>query len=118
MFQFTIAKSSNAPTTEQAFPTARENNNINPNTSPLKIVRSDFSYLFRNTKLNAKASFYFNYLQDDIDINRYFTQGVIGDVLLTEVLTGINKKYIGTELSAEYKYNSSLSFFPFFILLR
>ncbi len=109
--QFNLAQINNAPTTEQIFPTARENNIVNPNPTSLKIFASDISYLLRNSKLNTKATVYYNYFKDDIDINRFYTQGVLGDVLLTEVLTGINKKYLGTELSAEYKPNSTISIF-------
>ncbi|MFA9290326.1 MAG: carboxypeptidase-like regulatory domain-containing protein [Solirubrobacteraceae bacterium] len=109
--QVNVGNYSTAPTLSQVFPTARENNLVSPNLNSLKIFNSDVTYFLRKPKFNSKISLFYNYFKDDIEINRYFTQGVIGDELLTEILTGVNKKFYGTELSFDFKLTSSINIF-------
>ncbi|MCB9201794.1 MAG: carboxypeptidase-like regulatory domain-containing protein [Flavobacteriales bacterium] len=101
-----------APTLNEIFLNARNNNMITPNLKSQKIFSSDLSYVLRSPKVRARATAYYTTINDATEISRYYVQGIGIDgndanYFITEALSGINKKHIGAELAVNYKITSA-----------
>jgi len=96
---------SNAPTIRNTFSNSRVNNAITPDLASEKIITGDVSYLLRLPKIQARVSAYYTKFSDAIETSFFFAEGLLGDQadFVNEIITGVSKKNIGTELSVEYQ---------------
>ena len=105
-----------APSLQNSFSNARENNDIVVGLTDEKITAIDLSYNLRHPKINAKLTVYGIDLKDQTDISFYFADGLTGidnsqtTAFVQEVLTGVDKQNIGLELGFEIPIVSGLKF--------
>ncbi|MCF6223514.1 MAG: TonB-dependent receptor [Flavobacteriaceae bacterium] len=98
---------SNAPTLQNSFSNARENNDIVIGLTNEKSVAIDVSYVLRHPKINAKITAYMIDIKDQTDISFYFADGLNLNntsettAFVQEVLTGINQQNTGIEIGIE-----------------
>ncbi len=96
-----------APTLQNTFSNARENNDIVIGLTDEKITGIDFSYHLRSPKINAQLTLYGINLKDQTDISFYFADGLTGiehsqtTAFVQEVLTGVDKQNFGLEFGIE-----------------
>ncbi|MDX1829755.1 MAG: TonB-dependent receptor [Lutibacter sp.] len=101
---------SNAPTIRTTFSNSRVNNDITPNLTSEKIVSGDVSYIFRAPGIQARLTGFYTKFSDAIETSFFFAEGLRGDQadFVNEIITGVSKKNIGLELSAEYQVTSTI----------
>jgi len=102
---------SNAPTIRNSFSNSRVNNNITPNLTSEKILTGDLTYLFRSPKFQGRLTGYYTKFSDAIETGFFFAEGLRGDRadFVNEIITGVDKKNLGVELSALYKATSTIN---------
>jgi len=101
---------SNAPTIRTTFSNSRVNNEITPNLTSEKIVSGDVSYIFRAPGIQARLTGFYTKFSNAIETSFFFAEGLRGDQadFVNEIITGVSKKNIGLELSAEYQVTSTI----------
>ncbi|WP_196891279.1 TonB-dependent receptor [Aureivirga marina] len=99
-----------APYIRNTFANVRVNNTIIPNVDSEKIMTGDLSYIFRAPKFKGRLTGYYTKYQDAIETSFFFAQGLRGDDsdFVSEMLTGVDKKHMGLELSLEYDVTSTI----------
>ncbi|MCF6350150.1 MAG: TonB-dependent receptor [Flavobacteriaceae bacterium] len=104
-----------APSIRNTFSNSRENNAIVGDKNGLditeeKILSTDISYILRSPKLTGKITGYYTKIQDATEISFFFADGIGGDntAFVQEVLQGIDKLHIGTELALEYQITTAI----------
>ena len=95
-----------SPTLRNTFSNARINNDVVQNIPSEKILLTDFSYIFRSTILQAKATGYFASIKDATEVSFYYADGIGGSgsdytAFVQEILSKIDKKHLGIELGIE-----------------
>ena len=103
---------SNAPTIRNTFSNSRVNNNITPNLTSEKVVTGDVNYIFRSPKIQSRLTAYYTKFSDAIETSFFFAEGLLGDQadFVNEIITGVDKRNIGVELSAEYQFTPTVKF--------
>ncbi|NQV78445.1 MAG: TonB-dependent receptor [Lutibacter sp.] len=103
---------SNAPTIRTAFSNSRVNNYVTPDLTGEKIMTGDLSYIFRSPKIQSRITAYYTKFSDAIETSFFFAEGLLGDQadFVNEIITGVDKKNIGAELSFEYQVTSTIKF--------
>jgi carboxypeptidase-like protein len=107
IFKLHAAYLTKAPTLQNSFSNARENNDRVIGLTDEKITSMDLSYYLRHPKIIAKISGYWITLKDQTDISFYFADGLTGlnigesTAFVQEVLSGISKQNYGLEIGAE-----------------
>ncbi len=107
IFSFNAAYITKAPTLQNSFSNARENNDIVIGLTDEKNIAIDAGYNLRHPKINARVSAYWINLKDQTDISFYFADGLTGieysetTAFVQEVLTGIDKQNLGVEIGIE-----------------
>ncbi len=101
---------SNSPTIRNAFSNSRVNNLITPDLTSEKIMTSDISYIFRSSKIQSRITAYYTKFSDAIETSFFFAEGLLGDQadFVNEIMTGVDKKNIGAELSFDYQVTSTI----------
>lgn len=105
-----------APTLQNSFSNARENNDIVIGLTDEKITAFDISYHLRHPKINAKFTVYGIDLKDQADISFYFADGLTGiensqtTAFVQEVMTGVDKQNFGLEFGVEIPIVSDIKF--------
>lgn len=96
---------SNAPTIRTSFSNSRVNNSITPNLTSEKIITGDVNYIFRAPKIQTRFTAFYTKFKDAIETSFFFAEGLRGDQadFVNEIITGVDKKHLGAELSAEYQ---------------
>ncbi len=94
-----------APGIRNSFTNARQNNDTVIGLESEEITSADLSYVFRSPIIKARLTGFYNTLENQIDINFFFTENAQGAgdgfAFVQEVLTGINTRRIGAELGFE-----------------
>lgn len=94
-----------APSIRNSFSNSRQNNDVVRNLETEKIQNLDLSYIFRSPIVKARLTGFYNKVNDQTDINFYFTESVRnadGDgTFVQEVLTGIESRRAGAEFGIE-----------------
>jgi hypothetical protein len=105
LLTFNGAYTTNAPTIKTAFSNSRVNNSITPDLTSEKIITGDVSYVFRSPKIQSRITAYYTKFSDAIETSFFFAEGLLGDQadFVNEIITGVDKKNIGAELSFEYQ---------------
>ncbi len=101
---------SNAPTIRTTFSNSRVNNNITPDLTSEKILTGDVGYIFRASKIQTRLTAYYTKIKDAIETSFFFAEGLLGDQedFVSEIITGVDKKNIGAELSIEYQVTPTI----------
>ncbi len=116
IFSANAAYYTKAPTLQNSFSNARENNDIVIGLTDEKIAAIDVSYSLRHPKINAQITLYGIDLKDQTDISFYFADGLTGiensqtTAFVQEVLTGVDKQNFGLELGLEIPIISGIKF--------
>jgi len=105
LFNVNGAYISNAPSIRTIFTNSRVNNEITPNVTSEKIITADANYVFRSPKIQARLTGYFTKISDAVETSFFFAEGLRGDQadFVSEILTGVEKKHLGAELSVEFQ---------------
>ena len=94
-----------APSIRNSFSNSRQNNNVVEGLVEEKIQNLDLSYIFRSPVLKARVTGFYNTMQDQTDINFFFTESIQsadgGGTFVQEVLTGIASRRAGAEIGIE-----------------
>ncbi len=101
---------SNAPSIRTSFSNSRVNNSITPNLTSEKIITGDVNYIFRTSKLQSRLSAFYTKFSNAIETSFFFAEGLRGNQadFVNEIVTGIAKKHIGAEMSAEYQLTATI----------
>ncbi len=104
-----------APTIRNAFVNARQNNTtvgqiLEGDQESEKIQSVDASYIFRSSTIKARATGYYTKIEDATNISFFFTQAISGSDtgFVQEILTDIDKLYVGGELGIEYQITPTI----------
>ncbi len=106
-----------SPVLNEIFVNPRLNNDITPNLTNQKINTCDIAYTLQSPIVKVKASGYYTRVKDAVEITRYYAQGVgiegtngiTKDAFISEVLTGVEKDFLGAEAGIEWKVIPTLS---------
>ncbi|WP_303822554.1 hypothetical protein [Apibacter mensalis] len=102
-----------SPTLNEIFVNSRLNNDITPHISNQRINTNDLTYILRSPSVNARITGYFTKIKDAVEITRYYAKGVSldesEDAFVSEVLAGVEKEYLGSEIGLEWKLTPSLT---------
>ncbi len=97
-----------APTLQNVFINPRENNQTVPSLNSEKITTVDASYFLRFPKLTGRFTGFYTRFQNTTDINFFFVDTGVGSDFVQEVLTGLDKLHMGTELGLEYQLSPAV----------
>lgn len=107
---------STAPTLDAVFPNARYANIVTPKILNEQIYAGDISYVYRASRIKAKATGYYTQFKNQVNISRYFAEGeitvgseIINAGFLTEVQQNVEKEHIGIETAAEVNVTTTLT---------
>ena len=97
---------SKAPTIRNTFTNARQNNAITIGLESEKIQNVDIGYIFRSAIVKARITGFYSNFKAGSDLGFYFTENISGlgleqDAFIQEVMTNVEKQYIGGELGIE-----------------
>lgn len=105
-----------APTLNEIFINPRVNDFVTPDLQNQHINSNDLSYIIRGQVLKLRLTGYYTNIKNSTDINRYFAEGIqLGtdatsqDAFVAEILSGIDKKYMGAEFAADVKITPTLN---------
>lgn len=105
-----------APTLNEIFINPRVNDFVTPALQNQHINSNDLSYIVRGQVLKLRLTGYYTTIKNSTDINRYFAEGIqLGtdatsqDAFVAEILSGIDKKYMGAEFAADVKISPTLN---------
>lgn len=105
-----------APTLNEIFINPRVNDFVTPELQNQHINSNDLSYIVRGQILKLRLTGYYTTIKNSTDINRYFAEGIqLGtdatsqDAFVAEILSGIDKKYMGAEFAADVKISPTLN---------
>ncbi|HMQ47897.1 MAG TPA: TonB-dependent receptor [Saprospiraceae bacterium] len=99
--------STRAPFVRNAYVSPNTRDQLVPNLMSETISSAEAGYLLRSPNVKARASVYWVQFQDQLRVVRFYNdfERAFGNL----VLSGIDKRHIGTELAIETKLTSSLS---------
>ncbi len=112
--EFNLAAFSKAPLLKNIFINPRQNNTIAPQVSEEIITASDLSYRYRTNLFNFRMTGYVQHIANSTEVSFYYTDGLSGlgrensTAFVQEVLTKMDKQYLGVELSSEYQVTSTM----------
>jgi hypothetical protein len=113
LITFNGAHLTRAPTIRNTFPNARLNNSIVNGLQSENISSLDASYFYRSPKLKARITAYYSLIKDATQNSFFYAEGIFDNGagydqtngFVSQVLTHLDKKNIGAELSLEYQLN-------------
>jgi len=100
----------NAPTIRNSFSNARQNNNIVDGLTEETTKNLDVSYIFRSPLVKGRLTGYYSTIEDASEVSFYYADGISpsgggrlaqDNFFIQEVLTDIDKKFIGGEFGLE-----------------
>lgn len=105
-----------APTLNEIFINPRVSDFVTPDLQNQHINSNDLSYIIRGQILKLRLTGYYTTIKNSTDISRYYAEGIqLGtdatpqDVFVAEILSGIDKKYMGAEFAADVKITPTLN---------
>jgi hypothetical protein len=113
---FNGAHLTKAPTIRNTFPNSRLNNRIVDDLQSENISSLDASYVYRSPKFKARLTAFYTLIKDATQTSFFYAEGIFDDgagynntsAFVSQTLTHLNKKNLGTELSLEYQINPTL----------
>lgn len=97
-----------APLLQNVFVNPRESNALVPNMRTETVSTLDINYFIRLPNLTGRITGYYTRFQNTTDINFFFVDSGVGSDFVQEVLTGLDKLHLGTELGLEYQVSSTV----------
>ena len=98
-----------APTADEVFPNARLNDIVvDKGIVSAKIFSGDLSYIYRSPRLKARSTFFYTRINDAIEKNFGFIDGGEGSYFVAELMTGVDKQYLGGEIAIETQVTSTI----------
>jgi hypothetical protein len=116
LLNFNAAHSTKAPTIKNTFPNARLNNSIVDGLQSEAINSLDATYIFRSPKLKTRLTAYYSTIKNATRTSFFYAEGIFDNgagytntnAFVSQTLTHLNRKNLGTELSFEYQINATL----------
>jgi hypothetical protein len=113
---FNGAHLTKAPNIRNTFPNSRLNNSIVDGLQSETINSLDATYIFRSPKLKARLTGYYSTIKDAIKTSFFYAEGIFDNgagytntnAFVSQTLTHLNRKNIGTEFSFEYQLSATL----------
>ena len=106
---FNAEYATEAPTSDEVFPNARLNDvTVDQGIVNAKILAGDVSYVYRAPRLKGRATFFYTKIEDEIEKNFGYIDGGEGSYFVVEVMTGVDKQYLGGELAIESQVTSTV----------
>ncbi|QES92324.1 TonB-dependent receptor [Empedobacter brevis] len=101
--QANVMYQTEAPTSDEIFPNARLNDVTVDGVESAKVFSSDISYVLRAPRIKARATAYYTRTKDEIEKSFGYIDGTSDEsrLFVSEVMTGVGKEYLGTELAVE-----------------
>ncbi|TGN29363.1 carboxypeptidase regulatory-like domain-containing protein [Empedobacter tilapiae] len=102
--QANVMYQTEAPTSDEIFPNARLNDVTINGIESAKIFSGDLSYILRAPRIKARATAYYTRTKDEIQKAFGYIDGGLDSqkrFFVSEVLNGVGKEYLGTELAVE-----------------
>ncbi|MBO6211299.1 TonB-dependent receptor, partial [Algoriella sp.] len=99
--QANVMYQTEAPTSDEIFPNARLNDVSVEGVKSAKIFSSDISYILRAPRIKARATAFYTRTKDEIEKSFGYIDGAADQIFVSEVMTGVGKEYLGTELGIE-----------------
>jgi len=101
--QANVMYQTEAPTSDEVFPNARVTNVTVDGIESAKVFSSDLSYVLRAPRIKARATAYYTRTKDEIKKAFGYIDGVGEEnrLFVSEIMTGVGKEYLGTELAIE-----------------
>lgn len=96
-----------APLLQNSFVNPRESDAVVAELLSEKISTVDFNYFMRMPNLTGRFTGFYTRFQDLTDVNYFFVDSGVGSDFVQEVLTGLDKLHMGTELGLEYQLTSA-----------
>ncbi|MCH4822617.1 TonB-dependent receptor [Gramella lutea] len=112
--EFNLGYFGKAPGFRNVFVNPRQNNEVVNNIQKEIIQTADLSYRYRSSVFNLRLSGFLSEINSATEVSYYFTNGLSGlgsentAAFVQEVLSDIDKRYIGLELGSEYSITSTL----------
>ncbi len=108
-----------APTLNEIFINPRVSNIVTPELQNQIINSNELSYILRGQIVKLRLSGYYSDIQNAVEISRYYSEGVellgqsgntnSNDAFITEVMTGVNKRYKGLEMGIDVKVSPTIN---------
>ncbi len=111
---FNAAWFSKPPNLRNSFSNSRQNNEVVKGLKSEQIQNIDFSYRYRSPNIKARISAYYTQIKNATEISFYYADGLSGlgrnstTAFVQEVLSGIDKQYIGLEMGIEAKITPAI----------
>lgn len=102
----------NAPTINDVFPQGRDNNSTLPDPESTLIKSADINYILRAPRLKARFTGFYTKTEDEVETSfGYLDLSATSDASLftAEVLSGVDKQYLGAELAVEAQLTTAIS---------
>ena len=98
-----------APTADEVFPNARLHDiTVKEGIVNAKILSGDISYVHRGPKFKARATAFYTKIEDEIEKGFGYIDGGEGQYFVAELMTGVDKQYLGGELAVEWQFTPTL----------
>lgn len=114
LINFNSAYYTKAPGLRNSFSNSRQNNEVVNGLSSEKLLSVDGSYIYRTTQFRSRLTAYYTDIKDATEISFYFADGLSGlgrtstMAFVQEVLSGIDKNYMGVELGVDFQVTSTI----------
>ncbi|HET8737843.1 MAG TPA: carboxypeptidase-like regulatory domain-containing protein [Pricia sp.] len=96
------------PVLQNVFINPRENNRTVLDIQSETVSTVDLSYFLSLPKLTGRLTGFYTRFQNTTDVNFFFVDTGVGSDFVQEVLTGLDKLHMGTELGLEYQVSSAV----------
>lgn len=105
-----------APSLRNTFSNSRLNNTIVNGIENENISSAEGNYVYRSPKLKIRTSLYYSLIKNTTKTSFFYAEGIFDkgagynnmDAFVSQTLTNLDKKNIGTELSFEYQVSATL----------
>ncbi len=101
-----------APTLNEIFVNPRANNFRTPQLRNQVINSNELSFISRGQILKLRLSGYYTTMNNGTDVARYYAEqsdGGANDLFVTEILAGIDKRYMGIEAGVDWKITPTIN---------
>lgn len=107
LININAASISKAPSLRNSYSNGRVNKDVVLNLDSEQIQTVDVGYIHRSPLIKSRITGYYTAFSEGTDISRYYDQN-LGE-FVAEVLTGVEKRHLGVEVSFETKITSSIN---------
>lgn len=101
--------STNAPTADEVFANARSNNLAVPDLKNAETFSGEFSYILRAPRIKGKATAFYTLAKNEMEKTFGYIDNDRYTYFAAEVLQGVEKQYLGTELAVEAQLTTTIS---------